>query len=143
MLNSKRMNDLGPVHPGSDINLIAKGTLIQGEIQSQGDIRVDGKLKGLLTTNSKVVVGPGGEVEGDIVCKTADILGKITGTIKVEELLSLKENSQVNGDVYTSQLEMEPTAKFNGRCQMEAIDKNMLSHTLHAPSSKKPETTPA
>jgi cytoskeletal protein CcmA (bactofilin family) len=141
MLNAKRNSESKLFSPGSDINLIGKGTVIKGDIQSYGDIRIDGKIKGLLSTNAKVVVGPGGEIEGDIVCQNADIMGKVTGTIKVEELLFLKADSIVNGDIYTSQFEMEPTAKFNGRCQMEAIDQEMLEPKENASSNKQAKQT--
>jgi len=118
MLTQKRRPD-EPVLPGSDTNVIGPGTVIEGDIQANSDIRVDGKVKGSITSSSKIVVGPDGEVEGDMVCRSTDILGKVTGTLKVEELLLLKANGLINGDVFTGQFEMEPSAKFNGRCQMD------------------------
>ena len=106
--------------PVSDVvNIISKGTFIQGDIQSEGEIRIDGKVKGVVSSKSKVVVGNDGIVEGDIVCTNADILGTISGTIKVSELLYLRSSALVNGDVTTRQFQMEPTARFNGRCIME------------------------
>ncbi|MBX6381258.1 cytoskeletal protein CcmA (bactofilin family) [Thermoflavifilum aggregans] len=106
--------------PCSEVNLIASGTLIRGHITSAGDIRIDGKLDGTLSTDARVVVGKEGEIHGDIVCKSADIMGKVKGTIRVEDLLSLKETAVVEGDIYTHRLEMAPSAVFNGQCKMEA-----------------------
>jgi cytoskeletal protein CcmA (bactofilin family) len=108
--------------PSSNVNIIGSGTSIQGDIVCEGDIRIDGQVNGLVSTKAKIVVGPEGEITGDLVCQSADILGKVTGIIKVEELLFLKGNSMVKGDVYTNHFEMEPTAKFNGRCYMESED---------------------
>ncbi|WP_235938153.1 bactofilin family protein [Chitinophaga solisilvae] len=105
--------------PSSTINIIGSGTSIQGDIVCEGDIRIDGQVNGLVSTKAKIVVGPDGDITGDLVCQSADILGKVTGIIKVEELLFLKANALVKGDVYTAHFEMEPTAKFNGRCYME------------------------
>lgn len=105
--------------PTSTINIIGSGTSIQGDIVCEGDIRIDGQVNGLVSTKAKIVVGPEGDITGDLVCQSADILGKVTGIIKVEELLFLKGNALVKGDVYTAHFEMEPTAKFNGRCYMD------------------------
>ena len=124
MFNKKKDHT---ILPGSDINIIGKGTCIEGEIHSPGDLRIDGKIKGFLSANAKIVIGPDGEVEGDLECNSADIMGHVTGTIKVEELLYLKGNAVVKGDLFTGQFEMEPTAKFNGRCQMETAKQIILT----------------
>ncbi|MBC9930473.1 bactofilin family protein [Chitinophaga qingshengii] len=105
--------------PTSTVNIIGSGTSIQGDIVCEGDIRIDGQVNGLVSTKAKIVVGPEGDITGDLVCQSADILGKVTGIIKVDELLFLKGNALVKGDVYTAHFEMEPTAKFNGRCYMD------------------------
>lgn len=132
MFTPKRIeNEL--VLPGSDTNVIGPGTAIEGDIQANSDIRVDGKVKGSITSSSKIVIGPGGEVDGDVICRNADVLGKVTGTLKIEELLNLKGNGLISGDVFTGQFEMEPSAKFNGRCQMEQTPKkDVISDTRHA-----------
>jgi cytoskeletal protein CcmA (bactofilin family) len=98
--------------------IVAAGTEIKGNIESKGDIRVDGTLTGNLTTSSKVLVGPSGKINGDIIAEQADILGQINGTLKVKELLYLKGNCQVNGNLFAGQLQVDPTASFNGECHM-------------------------
>jgi cytoskeletal protein CcmA (bactofilin family) len=100
--------------------IVASGTEIKGDIESRGDIRVDGVLVGNLTTSSKVLVGPSGKIMGDVVAQQADILGQIEGTIKVSELLYLKGNCQINGNIYAGQLQVDATASFNGECHMGA-----------------------
>lgn len=118
--SSKSKGDNKTMLPTSTINIIGSGTSIQGDIVCEGDIRIDGQVNGLVSTKAKIVVGPEGDITGDLICQSADILGKVTGIIKVEELLFLKANALVSGDVYTAHFEMEPTAKFNGRCYMDA-----------------------
>ena len=99
-------------------NLIAAGTSITGDIVSDGVIRLDGKLKGNLTTAGKLVVGPSGIITGDIKCKNADIEGTIEGKVTVGELLALKSTAKVKGDILTQRLAVEPGAVFNGTCSM-------------------------
>ncbi len=105
----------------SSVNIIGEGTSIQGDINSNGDIRVDGKITGTIVSKAKVAVGPTGEVIGDIVCKNADISGKIKGKINISELLFLKSTSVLEGSVKTEKLVIESGAKFNGDCKMGKV----------------------
>ncbi|SEV94756.1 protein CcmA, bactofilin family [Chitinophaga sp. YR573] len=128
--NRNARNEGKSVMPTSNVNIIGSGTSIQGDIVCEGDIRIDGQVNGLVSTKAKIVVGPEGEITGDLVCHSADILGKVTGIIKVEDLLFLKASALVKGDVYTAHFEMEPSAKFNGRCYMEPEDAAAASDSL-------------
>lgn len=102
-------------------NLIGKGTVIKGDVESSGDIRVDGRLIGSLKCNGKIVVGQTGVVEGDMTCKQADVSGYIKGILKCEELTSLKATSKVEVELITKQLFIEVGAVFTGKCQMSQI----------------------
>ena len=99
------------------INIIASGTEIQGEINTAGDMRIDGKLTGNFTSNQKLVIGVSGIVEGNINCKDCDISGKITGNIYVGELLVLKSTSDVKGDISTNKIVVELDAQYSGVCK--------------------------
>ena len=101
-------------------NLIQAGTSITGDIESNGNIRIDGSLKGTITTGGKVILGSTGSVDGDIICINADIEGRANGNIKVKDLLSLKATAVVSGDIYTDKLSIEPGAKFTGTCRMDS-----------------------
>ena len=105
----------------SAINMIGDGTVITGDIKSKGDIRVDGSLKGSIDTEGKVVVGPQGVVEGDVICKDADIAGVLKAKISVSQLLSLKSSAKLNGDIITNKLSIEPGATFSGSCSMGGV----------------------
>ena len=71
-------------------NVIAKNTIIVGEIKSDGDFRIDGTLEGSIKTSGKVVIGKDGVINGVIICSYADIEGKFSGKLEVKESLSLK-----------------------------------------------------
>lgn len=99
-------------------NLIGKDTVIKGDIESSGDIRVDGKLIGSLKSTGKIVVGQTGIIEGDITCKQAEISGMVKGILNCEEITTLKSTSRVEIDMNTKQLCIEVGAVFTGKCQM-------------------------
>ncbi len=107
--------------PPSSANLIQSGTSITGDIQSNGNIRIDGTLNGTVNAGGKVILGSTGSVEGEIKCINADIEGRVNGIIKVKELLSFKATAVVTGEIYTGKLAIEPGAKFTGTCRMDNV----------------------
>lgn len=106
------------------INLISNGTEITGDIKSNGDIRVDGLLTGNLTTKGKVVIGPTGKIKGEVYCKNSEVSGTVEGRICVSQLLTLKVDSRILGDIVTFKLSIEPGAKFTGNCKMSESENN-------------------
>jgi len=106
------------------INLISNGTEITGDVKSNGDIRIDGVLSGNLTTKGKVVIGPTGKAKGEVFCKNSEVSGTIEGKICVSQLLTLKADSKIIGDIITFKLSIEPGAKFTGNCKMSEGENN-------------------
>lgn len=107
------------------LNRIVEGTSIVGEVKSESNIRIDGTVVGNIETKGRLVIGPKGKIEGEVICINADIEGELVGTINVKELLSLKSTSKLQGDIVTSKLMIEPGAIFAGTCSMGGIVKDM------------------
>jgi len=136
MFNAKSKNDFpGDTSAGSSASLIGAGTSMKGDITSSGDMRIDGTLVGNINCSAKIIIGANGVVEGDINGQQADILGKVSGTIKVKDLLQLKGGSEVNGNLSAAKLQIEPSATFNGECHMIAS----ASSSSKVTSEKKKE----
>jgi len=100
-------------------NHIGATTKIKGDITSKEDFRIDGKFEGNLTTTAKIVLGEKGVLEGNIKCDNAEILGRVSGDLIVENLLSIKSTASIDGSVVTGKLAIEPGAVFNATCQMK------------------------
>ena len=103
----------------TEFNRIVAGTKIHGEIETKGDIRIDGTVVGTLNINGKLVLGQSGKIEGEIKCKNAEVMGNIDGEIRVGELLSLKASSTMKGDIITNKISIEPGAKISGTINMD------------------------
>ena len=108
-------------------NRILAGTHIEGKISSEGDVRVDGTMKGNINIKGKLVIGEKGVVEGDINCQFANVSGTLKGNLKVHELLSLQSTARLHGDVITAKLSVEPGAEFSGSCKMGAVVRELGS----------------
>jgi cytoskeletal protein CcmA (bactofilin family) len=111
--------------PATSINLIGAGTVIEGEVKSSGDIRIDGTVVGQVHSKSKIVIGNTGRVEGDLFCQNADISGTVQGKSNVQEMLFLKSNGNVKGDIHTGKLVVEVGASFTGNCNMGPMVKEI------------------
>lgn len=117
------------------INIISKGTEIQGNIISQGDMRIEGVLQGDLTSKARIVIGDSGEVKGNIHANDAVISGKVMGNVLVGELLFLKATAKIYGDISVGKLVVENGAEFNGACKMNSE----LTHAATKQDGAKPE----
>ena len=110
----RTMNELG-----GQPNRIEKNTKIKGDIVSEADFRIDGKLDGNVTTSGKVVIGKDGYIHGKVECVNADIEGNFNGELLVSDLLSLKASAVIEGTVSVTKLAVEPGATFNASCTMK------------------------
>lgn len=106
-------------------NVIGKGTVLEGNIETHGNIRIEGKVIGNIKSKSKIALGNSSHVEGNIVAQNADIEGQVKGKLEISELLVLKATAVVNGDMATGKLVVEPGAVFNGSCKMGAGAKDI------------------
>lgn len=111
-------------------NRILQGTSIEGEVKSDGDFRVDGRMKGNIDISGKLVVGEKGSVHGEVKCASANISGKLDGKLTVAEQLTLEATAVVEGEVYTTRLAVSPGAELSGSCNMGAKVRKMKNENL-------------
>jgi cytoskeletal protein CcmA (bactofilin family) len=102
------------------ISIISADSTIKGDMESDGDIRIDGKLIGNINCKAKIIVGQQGIVEGNLNGNQADVLGTVNGDIKMTGQLNLLGKSIINGNIHVGKLQMESTVVFNGKCVMGA-----------------------
>ncbi len=116
-IKQKDENAVGGLH-----NTLAAGTSVKGDVTTETDFRLDGQIEGDVNCNGKIVIGPKGQVKGNITAINAEILGVVEGSVRVKEKLTLKATANIKGDIFAQQLEIEPNARFNGVCNMTTPD---------------------
>lgn len=107
------------------LNTFAQDTKIIGNIESDGDIRMDGVLEGKLNCKGRVVIGPEAKIKGTIYARNAEILGNVEGEITVIDLLSLKASAVITGDLVMGKFSVEPGARFTGNCKMNGGERSL------------------
>lgn len=107
---------------GATYNSLTQGSKIEGNIIADNDFRIDGEVQGDIICKGKVVIGQHGILKGTISCVNAEIIGKVTGNINVSESLTLRSTANIQGEVKTKILVVEPNAVFNGSCSMKETE---------------------
>lgn len=121
------------------INILGPGAFVKGEIQVNGDFRIDGTLIGTIQCKGKIVVGPTGKIDGEVQCQSADFSGEVKAKVKVSELLTLKETARYSGDIITGKLAIEPGAQFSGTCNMEQPGQKDSKVAFNTNENRPPE----
>ena len=109
----------------SSQNIIAQGTKITGDFNSEGDFRIDGTIEGNIITSGKVVVGKSGFIKGTLQGTEAHFEGKFSGKLTLSGVLTLKSTAHIEGEVIVGKLAVEPGASFNVNCMMKGTVKEM------------------
>lgn len=107
---------------GSDriSTFIGADASIDGTIEFKGTIRVDGTVKGKITSNSgTVVVGEKAVVNAEVFVNVAVIMGEFNGTIDAKERIEVYPPGRVGGDIRAPVISIEPGGVFNGNCEMK------------------------
>ena len=123
----------------SDLNgFLDTGSHINGELRFETTFRVDGKLAGVVRSAGDLVVGEGGEVEGEIEVGQVFVSGVVRGTIRATRRVQITPTGKVFADLETPALIVEDGALFEGRCAMAPA-----APASAAASSRKEPAKPA
>ena len=117
--NKKRKSEAEEITTSN--NIIGKGTLIEGNLESLANIRIEGKLLGDIKTKAKIAIGETGIVNGNILANNMEIAGTVNGNIEITGLLTIKATAVINGDIHACKIAMESGARFEGKSKMNAV----------------------
>ena len=110
---------------GNASTILAKNALLEGNLETIGNLRIEGKLVGNNNCKAKVAMGDSSFVEGNIVSQNAEIAGRVKGHIEIAGLLILKPTAIIDGDIVAGKIMLETGAIFNGNCKMGATIKEI------------------
>jgi len=107
---------------GGNLNtIIGKGSTFEGSLKVQSTLRVDGKVKGNVTTSDSLVVGKDGMIDGEISVRNAIVGGKLKGKLIASGKVVLEANSAFKGELKTTKLVIDEGALFEGNCSMGPV----------------------
>ena len=120
---------------GGELNgFLDKGSHLQGELRFEDTFRIDGRCTGTVISEGDLIVGVGGEVEGEIRTSRVYVSGTVRGRIQVSRRVEIAAGGRVFAEIETPSLVVEDGALFEGRCAMTPARASELA----APSGPRP-----
>ena len=98
--------------------IIGPTVKVDGNFVGQGNVVVEGVVKGSLKTKKNLKVGPEAKIMANVMANSALVAGEIKGNIKVDDALEIKSTARVSGDIEAKSLSVEKGAVINGKCSM-------------------------
>ncbi|MGA2547509.1 MAG: polymer-forming cytoskeletal protein [Rectinemataceae bacterium] len=95
-------------------SIIGAGSAVDGDIDVEGLLRIDGDVRGTLRVTGKVVIGAAGRVEAPIRAKSAIIGGTVKGDVYVSDRLRILAGGVVIGNVFAPRFEAEDGTVVHG-----------------------------
>lgn len=103
----------------SDLNgFVDRGSQIEGELRFENTFRVDGRVSGSVSSEGDLVVGEGGEVDGEIRVGRLFVSGTVKGSVEALRRVQISPGGRVFADLDTPSLAIEDGAIFQGACSM-------------------------
>lgn len=109
-----------------DVVNIGKSVIIKGELSGSENLTIEGQFEGKIELRENVLtVGPNGRIKADLLlAKSVDVLGRVTGKITAIDVVSIRENGSVDGDITSPRIAIADGAHFRGNVDMrrDAVD---------------------
>ncbi len=99
-------------------SLLSKEVKIEGDIQGNEDLQVDGQLKGSVKLAGDIFVGPTGIIEADVEADNVVVQGQITGNVLARKQLQIQSSGKLLGDCIAQTIDIKEGALFEGRSKM-------------------------
>lgn len=122
------MRDFGGHGSTTALNaMLGSGSVFEGKLHFEGQVRIDGTFTGEITTTDLLVIGEGAKVSATINCGSVEIKGNITGNIIATDSVVLRATAQVHADIYAPSLEIDKGALFEGTTRMTGGPQAMVT----------------
>lgn len=100
------------------VTVIARGTVLTGELSGSAPVRVEGAVKGRISLTAALEVAEGARVEAEVTATRVVVAGTILGNVSASEMVSLESSGHLRGDVVCPALQVIEGATLDGRISM-------------------------
>ena len=100
-------------------SIIASDMTVTGDLETEGVVRVEGRIRGTVRVGSQVLVAEGAVIEGDLHTQEAVVAGQVSGAIHARERVELQATALVTGDILTPRISIVEGARVTGEVKMD------------------------
>jgi cytoskeletal protein CcmA (bactofilin family) len=101
------------------LSIIASGTVITGDVRTEGTVKVEGEILGNVQAGQQVLLARGSRVRGDVQTREAVIGGLVEGSIRAGERVEIQATAIVQGDITTQRIVIAEGGQVNGGLEMK------------------------
>lgn len=138
-LSFGRQNEAAPL--GSmGYSVLDAHVVVRGDIETDGTLRIDGRLEGNVVRAGSIVIGPTGSVAGNVHAAELVLAGAVHGNIEVDRRVELEQTAHVVGDIAADAILIHEGGKVHGRLHIRSQsaerdrDASASNPTLRLPS---------
>lgn len=102
--------------------IVGAGTVLTGDLEIKGTLRVDGRCEGKIVSSGDVVVGEGGVVVSNVEARNLQVAGTVKGEVKTSGVLEISPTGKVYGDIEVGKVIIAEGAIFQGQCRMHIAE---------------------
>ena len=107
--------------------IIGPNSIIKGDIESEGSIRIDGRIIGSIKSLGNIIISENAYVKGDIQSFNADIYGKCEGNVHVKGKINIHQNSSLMGDIIAKSFNTKEGSMFKGNCVVDPTEELVIT----------------
>jgi cytoskeletal protein CcmA (bactofilin family) len=100
------------------LSIIAKDLTVVGDLTSEGVVKIEGTVEGVIRAATQILVAPGAVVRGDLHTAEAVIGGRIEGTVHATDRVEVQATAAIHGDVLTRRIVVLEGGSVNGSVKM-------------------------
>ena len=101
--------------------IVSSSMRIEGELKSQGNIKIDGIVSGKVHTSQDLTVGPNAQIDADLIAANCVIAGVVKGNVTIKGSLMILETGKIIGNISCTSLGIHEGAYFSGNCRMNDV----------------------
>jgi cytoskeletal protein CcmA (bactofilin family) len=116
--------------------VVATAMRIEGELKSNGNIRIDGIVSGKVQTSQDLMIGPSAQIDADLIASNAIIAGVVKGNVTVKNSLVIEETGRILGNIACARLDIRGGAIFVGNCRMQESKQREIVEVVEEPSAE-------
>jgi len=107
------------------MNVLNKGSFIDGKLKIEGSIRIDGGISGEIQATDKIIVGSTGQVNADVKSNHLSVSGKFNGSAIVQDTVELLKGAIFEGEITCKKLIVEEGVLLDGNINMKEKPKKI------------------
>jgi len=100
-------------------SIIASDMTVIGDLETEGVVRIEGRVRGTVRVGAQVLVTVGAVIEGDLYTQEAVVAGQVSGAIHARDRVELQTTAVVSGDIHTARIAIVEGAKVSGEVKMD------------------------